>query len=83
MAAFSGEDGIDGGALRNEFFVSALRSLNEEFFEGSQEKRLPRCHWGCEVEQNMAGALVAHSLGPGFPCLHPPVFAGRRIKLKK
>lgn len=77
--SFGGEEGIDGGALRNEFFVSVMRHLNEEFFEGQVERRLPRCHWGSEVEQKMAGVMVAHCLlfgGPGLPCLHPAVYDG-------
>ena len=77
VISFEEEDGIDGGALRNEFFVSALKSMNKEFFEGTPGRRLPRCHWGCEVELKIGGVLVSHSLllgGPGFPCLHPAVY---------
>ena len=77
IISFSGEDGVDAGALRNEFFVSALKQMNSEFFEGKEDRRLPRCHWGCETEQLIAGVLVGHSLlfvGPGFPCLHPAVY---------
>ena len=78
IISFSGEEGVDGGALKNEFFVSALKKMDEDFFEGNKERRLPKCHWGCEVEQVIAGALVSHSLllgGPGFPCLHPAVYS--------
>lgn len=74
---FSGENGVDGGALRNEFFVAALKSMNIDYFEGNSDKKLPRSHWGCEAEQVVAGVLVDHSLllgGPGFPCLHPAVY---------
>ena len=75
--SFSGEEGIDGGALRNEFFVSAIKTLDSKYFEGNQCRRLPLCHWGCEVEQKIGGALIAHSLllgGPGLPCLHPAIY---------
>lgn len=77
IVLFRGEEGVDGGALRNEFFVCALKQMNDEYFEGREDRRLPKCHWGCEVEQVLAGVLVAHSLllgGPGFPCLHPAIY---------
>ena len=31
---FEGEEGIDAGALKAEFFESVMKSLNEELFEG-------------------------------------------------
>lgn len=78
ILSFSGEEGVDGGALRNEFFRLAIKEMNIQYFEGDDiQRRLPKCHWGCEVEQVIAGTLVAHSLllgGPGFPCLHPAVY---------
>ena len=40
-------------------------------------QRRERCHWGSEVELEIAGTMVAHSLllgGPGFPCIHPGVY---------
>ena len=77
VVSFSGEEGIDGGALRNEFFVAAIKKMNDDFFEGKDNRRLPKCHWGCEDELKIAGIFVAHSLllgGPGFPCLHPAIY---------
>ena len=77
MIEFSGEEGADGGALRLEFFEKILQEVNDAWFEGNEERRIPRCHWGAEVELEMAGTMVAHSLllgGPGFPCIHPAVF---------
>ena len=77
MIEFSGEEGADAGALRLEFFEKVLQEVNENWFEGSEERRIPRCHWGSEVELEMAGTMVAHSLllgGPGLPCVHPGVY---------
>ena len=77
MIEFSGEEGTDAGALLFEFFQAVLRKVDEECFEGSERRRMPRCHWGSAVELEMAGAMIAHSMlqgGPGLPCLHPVVF---------
>ena len=74
---FSGEEGADAGALKFEFFEKVLQCINEDWFEGAEDKRIPRCHWGIESELEMAGAIIAHSIllgGPGFPCIHPTVF---------
>lgn len=76
---FSGELGIDAGALKIDFFLSYFRVLKEELFEGGSDHRLvPKNYWGCDTEFEMAGAAVAHSLllgGPGFSVLHPAVYA--------
>lgn len=74
---FSGEEGSDAGALSFEIFQAVLQQMNDECFEGKEEKRIPRSRWGSELELEMAGAMIAHSIllgGPGFPCLHPAVF---------
>ena len=74
---FSGEEGADAGALKFEFFEKVLQCINEDCFEGCEDRRIPRCHWGSDTELEMAGAIIAHSIllgGPGFPCLHPMIF---------
>lgn len=51
--------------------------MNEEYFEGSDDKRIPKCHWGSAAQMEMAGAVVAHSIlqgGPGIPCIHPAIY---------
>ena len=51
--------------------------VDEEWFEGADTRRIPRCHWGCENELLMAGCIMAHSIllgGSGFPCIHPAIF---------
>lgn len=76
MVRFAGEEGIDGGALRNEFFEVVMKHLNEEFFEGPDDRRLPSKSWGFDF--TMAGAMVAHSIlsgGPGLSCLNPSLYS--------
>ena len=75
---FSGEDGVDLGAMKNDFFDVVLTNLRNELFEGNDTRLLPRSHWGSESELLIAGTIVAHSLllgGPAFPYLHPAMYA--------
>ena len=63
--------------MKFEFFEKFLKCANDDWLEGAEDKRMSRCHWGSELELEMAGAMMAHSIllgGPGFPCLHPTVF---------
>ena len=74
---FSGEDGIDGGALRNDFFESLVSEINERLFEGNSTRRLPKKDWEVEKMFVLAGVMIAHSLiqgGPGLPVLCPPIY---------
>lgn len=74
IVEFSGEEGVDAGALRNDFYEEALRQADIKFFEGQPGRRVPRCHWGSEESLEIVGCMIAHSLlqrGPGLPCLHP------------
>ena len=71
---FCGEEGVDAGALRNDFFEETLRQANDSYFEGQDERRIPKCHCGAETELEMVGCMTGHSVlqrGPGLPCLHP------------
>ena len=77
MIEFSGEEGADAGALLYEFCEEVVHKVDEDYFEGQEDRRVPKCHWGSAFELEMAGAMVAHSIlqgGPGLPCLHPAVF---------
>ena len=77
MIEFSGEEGVDAGALLFEFSQEVLRTISEEYFEGSEGRKVPKSHWGGTTELEMAGAMVAHSMlqgGPGFPCIHPAMY---------
>ena len=73
---FEGEEGIDAGALKAEFFSTVLKSLNEELFEGDHARRVPKCDWENVQMMEIAGMMISHSIlqgGPGFPCLAPVV----------
>lgn len=76
MIHFTGESGIDAGALKNEFFTRVLHDINEELFEGAPNRRIPKNIWDADKEFEMAGLIVSHSvLGrPGFTCLHPLMY---------
>ena len=77
MVEFSGEEGLDAGALLFEFYQEVIQKINEEYFEGSDERRIPKCHWGSAPQMEMAGAVIAHSIlqgGPGMPCIHPAIY---------
>lgn len=73
----TGECGADCGALRKEFIEDALQDVNERLFEGEGESRIPMKDASLELQLEVAGMLIAHSLlqgGPGMPCLSPAVF---------
>ena len=74
---FSGEEGLDLGALKKEFFAETLRSISNELFEGQSTRLLPKCQWGDNTEYRIAEVTIAHSIlqgGPGFSCLHPALY---------
>lgn len=73
----TGERGSDCGALKREFFEDALRSANEMLFEGEHDSRIPRKDFPLELQFEVAGMLVGHSIiqqGPGIPCLSQAVY---------
>lgn len=55
IVEFSGEEGADAGALRNDFFEESLRQANVTFFEGQEGRRIPRYHWGSQEELEIVG----------------------------
>lgn len=74
---FVGEQGIDSGSLRREFFEQALKEGNKRMFAGEDCHRVPRKDTSSEFFFEVFGILVSHSMlqgGPGFPCLSPAVF---------
>lgn len=74
---FDGEEGIDAGALRNEFFELLLRQINDQLFEGRDNSRLPKKDSNLQRLFECAGVIIAHSVfqgGPAFPCLCAAAF---------
>ena len=75
---FEEEEGIDAGALRNEFYEILLRELNDKLFEGHCRRRLPKKDSNLQRLFETAGVILSHSIlqgGPGFPCLCPAAFS--------
>ena len=73
----TGELGSDPAALRKEFFEDALLEVNNQLFEGEDNRRVPKKDVSLEVLFEVAGMLLGHSIvqgGPGFRCLSPAVF---------
>lgn len=73
----SGEMGSDAGALKKEFFEDALREVNDRFFEGEDDRRVPTKDIALELAFEVAGMIFSHSIlqgGPDMPCLSPAVF---------
>ena len=76
---FINEDGIDGGALKLEFFDIILEQAMRRFFEGENESfnLIPRRGLGSKGLQFEMIGMIVHSVyqgGPGFPHLAPWVF---------
>ena len=75
--SFEGEDGVDCGALRAEFFSKffeyALKELFE-FVEGKEWQHVPKRSGGNVQIFKVLGTAIAHSVlhdGPFFPFLAP------------
>ena len=68
----TGEKGIDGGALRAEFFSICLKESKERLFEGGKELSPRRGIGSKSIQFELVGALIDQSVlqcGPGFPVL--------------
>lgn len=66
---FDGEQGLDGGALKKEFFSLLFKEVDWRMFEGSRDHRIPRK--GCDNIGlfKLAGAMLSHSVMQNCPCL--------------
>ena len=74
IVEFVGEEGIDAGALRNDFFEHLLKEIDERLFEGNTFRRIPKKDWNTEHLLEISGIMIAHSIvqgGPTFCCLCP------------
>ena len=72
---FVGEEGVDCGAIRSEFFTALLKEMNRRLFEGQTFRRIPKKSWGSN--HIIAGMIIGHSLiqgGPSFAALSPSVY---------
>ena len=77
--SFKNEDGLDGGAMKIEFFLLALQEVKNRLFEGNEANLIPiKDATKCLLFQ-LAGMIISHSLSQqasiGFPVLAPYVYA--------
>eukprot|EP00112_Aurelia_sp_Birch-Aquarium-sp1_P004800 Seg1544.10 transcript_id=Seg1544.10/GoldUCD/mRNA.D3Y31 product="hypothetical protein" protein_id=Seg1544.10/GoldUCD/D3Y31 len=79
VVKFCNEDGIDGGAIKREFFNLAFKEIRKRLFEGPEESMLPVKDSSKGLLFRIAGMAVVHSLvqgGPtGLPILAPSVYS--------
>ena len=74
---FSGEAGADAGALRREFFEDALNEADNRLFEGEINNRVPKKDFRLQMEFEIAGMLLGHSIlqdGPSMACLSDSIY---------
>lgn len=74
--SFDGEDGLDAGPIKAEFFSCLLQEMDKRLFEGKSVRRIPRKSWGSN-HHVIAGMIIGHSLlqgGPAYPMLAPAVY---------
>ena len=70
---FTGEEGLDGGAVKHEFFSLLLREVKKRLFEGCEFNLIPIKDITKGVLFRVAGMIIAHALihehPGGFPVL--------------
>ena len=76
--SFKNEYGLDGGAMKVEFFSLALQEVKQRLFEGKEENVIPiKDATKCVLVQ-IAGAIISHSFylqaSIGFPIIAPYVY---------
>ena len=75
---FEGEEGVDAGALKLEFFECLLQEMDEQLFEGDPTRRVPKRNSNIDKNFQSAGMMIGHSImqgGPSFSCLCPAVYS--------
>lgn len=73
---FEGEDGLDGGAMKAEFFELLLEQIRKRLFEGD-EYLIPVGDSSKGLLLKLAGVIISHSLihwGPSFSALSPAIY---------
>ena len=77
VVEFTGEEGIDAGALKGDFFEHIMREVDSRLFEGDSFNRFPIKDHCLEAQFELAGMMVAHSVlngGPSLSNLHPLMY---------
>lgn len=73
---FEGEDGLDGGAMKAEFFELLLEQVKKRLFEGD-EYLIPVGDSSKGLLMKLAGVIISHSIihwGPSFAALSPAIY---------
>ena len=77
--SFKDEDGLDGGAMKVEFFSLALQEVKKRLFEGKEPNLIPIKDVTKGVLFQLAGVIISHSVSQqasnGFPALAPHIYA--------
>ena len=74
---FQGEEGLDGGALKTEFFELLLKEIQLRLFEGPDESKVPVRDSSKAFLLKLAGVAISHLIiqkGPVFGALSPAVY---------
>ncbi|CAB4020410.1 E3 ubiquitin- ligase SMURF2-like [Paramuricea clavata] len=77
--SFKNEEGLDGGAMKIEFFSLALNEVKSRLFEGAEPNMVPIKDETKGMLFQLAGVIVSHALfqrsSIGFPFLAPHIYS--------
>ena len=77
--AFQNEEGLDGGAMKVEFFTLTLNEIKARLFEGAERNMVPIKDATKGLLFQLAGVVVSHALlqesSIGFPYLAPHIYS--------
>lgn len=77
--SFKNEEGLDGGAMKIEFFALALKEIKNRLFEGNEHTLIPIKDATKGLLFQLTGMIISHSISQqasiGFPVLAPYVYA--------
>ena len=59
---FDDEEVSDAGALKITFLEMMIQAMNNELFEGKEDRQIPKKVWGLEGAMEIAGVMVGHSI---------------------
>ena len=77
--AFQNEEGLDGGAMKVEFFTLTLNEIKARLFEGAERNMVPIKDATKGSLFQLAGIVISHALlqqsSIGFPYLAPHIYS--------
>ena len=78
IVRFTGEEGVDAGAVRSEFLSLFLKEANVHLLEGEETKRVPVHDYGNIYALQILGRAIGHAIiqeGLGLPVFAPYVLS--------